>query len=408
MEGEGLIGVIVVARYNENTDWANTPPPGWATRIVQKGVDLPNDGREAGSYFWFMATQEIDPSLMYAFVQGDPWPHAFGWDQLRPVDRYTPLGGHILNEDHDGHPNHGGLRLAAHLRDWLGQNPPERFITHAGAMFLVPGSVILSRARGWYEEMRLRVAHGSGPWIMERLWPHVWPPEGLPPLLPSPAAPRAPYEGLNLLQLLHKGDPYAGAHIHPLDLQGWNGELPILERLIREVAPRLVIEVGTWKGQSAATMGRLLREYGGKIVCVDTWLGSLEMIDCPHRSEWLQRRNGLPSVYFTFLSNMIQTGLAGTVIPFPMISRTAAQWFALHEVQAELVYIDASHEYQDVLDDLRHYWPLVRPGGILFGDDYGDPAWPGVRKAVDRFTLKHGLCLEVEAPTWILRKPLEG
>ena len=35
------------------------------------------------------------------------------------------------------------------------------------------------------------------------------------------------------------------------------------------------------------------------------------------------------------------------------------------------VYIDGNHSYENVLEDLRHYLPFVKTGGLLCGDDYG-------------------------------------
>ena len=36
------------------------------------------------------------------------------------------------------------------------------------------------------------------------------------------------------------------------------------------------------------------------------------------------------------------------------------------------IYVDALHTYDAVLADLRAWWPKLRPGGLLSGDDYGD------------------------------------
>jgi hypothetical protein len=36
----------------------------------------------------------------------------------------------------------------------------------------------------------------------------------------------------------------------------------------------------------------------------------------------------------------------------------------------DLVYIDANHDYAGVLNDMRKWFPKVRQGGILSGDDY--------------------------------------
>lgn len=35
----------------------------------------------------------------------------------------------------------------------------------------------------------------------------------------------------------------------------------------------------------------------------------------------------------------------------------------------DVVYIDGNHAYKFVLEDLRNYWPKLRSGGIMFGDD---------------------------------------
>jgi len=45
----------------------------------------------------------------------------------------------------------------------------------------------------------------------------------------------------------------------------------------------------------------------------------------------------------------------------------------------DFVFIDASHKYVDVKDDIKSWLPKVRKGGILAGDDI---IWGGVEKAV--------------------------
>ena len=56
----------------------------------------------------------------------------------------------------------------------------------------------------------------------------------------------------------------------------------------------------------------------------------------------------------------------------------------------DFVYIDGHHEYEFVKDDIANYYPLGKEGGILAGHDYCE-SWPGVVRAVDEFSQKHGL-----------------
>ncbi|MEA3207948.1 MAG: hypothetical protein QOE70_1005 [Chthoniobacter sp.] len=212
----------------------------------------------------------------------------------------------------------------------------------------------------------------------------------------------------DLLRLLHRTDPYEGFDFqsHPLDLQGWGGESPAFRELISEIKPRLVIEVGSWKGASAVQMGLAIEEANlpTTILCVDTWLGALEFwLDHhdPERYQSLQLRHGYPSVYSQFLANVCHRGLQKRIVPFPQTSSIAAVWLRKQGITAELIYVDGSHEEEDVYQDLCSYWELLAGGGILFGDDY---AWDGVRLAVDRFAREIGLEIRFLADKWVLKK----
>lgn len=50
----------------------------------------------------------------------------------------------------------------------------------------------------------------------------------------------------------------------------------------------------------------------------------------------------------------------------------------------DMVYLDAAHYEEGVLADLKVYYPKVKPGGIIAGHDYCNPAY-GVNAAVNYF-----------------------
>lgn len=57
--------------------------------------------------------------------------------------------------------------------------------------------------------------------------------------------------------------------------------------------------------------------------------------------------------------------------------------------QADIVFIDALHDYESVKQDIALWWPRVRVGGMLTGHDFNHQ-WPGVERAVaDSFNLMH-------------------
>ena len=175
-----------------------------------------------------------------------------------------------------------------------------------------------------------------------------------------------------------------------------------------EYRPDLIIEVGTWKGASAINMAQLMRQEGidGAVICVDTWLGSLlHRRDAKLRSS-LHLKNGYPSIYFEFLSNVVAAGLTNNILPIPQTSTNAYLWLKENSVQAPLIYIDADHDAVNVYSDISNYWELVSPGGALFGDDFVS-AWPGVSRAVKLFAEKKELRLKTYGEKWLLRKDAE-
>lgn len=217
---------------------------------------------------------------------------------------------------------------------------------------------------------------------------------------------------MDIRQMLAKiglSDPYSAFDPRGLsrDLQGWASEHHYFPTLVSMAKPKQIIEVGSWKGASAINMARhaLPIDPEVTVLCVDTWLGSNEVLwSDPELRNLLRLEDGYPTVYRQFLTNIIAEGLTDTVFPLPMTSISAAELLAKFEVQADLIYIDAAHGEYEVYGDLIHYWPLVRPGGIMFGDDYYS-SWDGVIKSVNRFAYEQGLALETNAGKWFVTKP---
>ena len=57
----------------------------------------------------------------------------------------------------------------------------------------------------------------------------------------------------------------------------------------------------------------------------------------------------------------------------------------------DYVFLDGGHDYQTVKNDLNCCREVVVNGGTVLCDDYDLTYAPGVKKAIDEFTLEHGL-----------------
>lgn len=193
----------------------------------------------------------------------------------------------------------------------------------------------------------------------------------------------------------------------PFDTQGWGSNHPIFNNALRASMPKVVIEVGTWKGASLINMAKLSKDFNleTNFICVDTWLGSNDTLwlNDKYRS-LLGLRGGYPNMFPQFIANIHHAGIQNKVYPLPMTSTSAYFLLKKMNIIADLVYIDAGHEEDEVYLDLLYYYDLLRSGGVLFGDDYNE-AWPGVVAAVNKFAAEKKLLLECGAGKFMFKKP---
>lgn len=84
--------------------------------------------------------------------------------------------------------------------------------------------------------------------------------------------------------------------------------------------------------------------------------------------------------------------------------RSLAAARATPDGSLDLVFLDADHSYQGVREDIAAWAPKLKAGGWLGGHDYGNPNFPGVRRAVDEFCAAAGLAVETGRDrTWFAR-----
>jgi hypothetical protein len=188
---------------------------------------------------------------------------------------------------------------------------------------------------------------------------------------------------LTVRNTLHKSNPYDGYIPAYNDMQGWASTSEAFSDVIDRHQPKLIVEVGTWKGASAIHMANLCKQkYGNnnfEIVCIDTFLGSVE--------HWIENLNlmynihGRPNLYNVFMSNVVNNNHTDVITPFPVDSQNG--WLTFHQlnIQADMVYIDAGHDFESVKKDIKGYTSILKSGGVMLGDDV---LWfPGVKAACD-------------------------
>lgn len=171
---------------------------------------------------------------------------------------------------------------------------------------------------------------------------------------------------------LYKVDPYVNVVDIGVEVQGWGSNSHVFKDVISQYHPRLIIEVGTWKGASAINMANICKElYQGnnfEIVCIDTFLGSFEHWGSPNMHMEIGQ-NGRPILYEKFLCNVCHHNHQDVITPFPIDSYNGWKVLQNLNVLADMVYIDAGHDHDQVLQDLLGFCKVLKKGGVLLGDD---------------------------------------
>ena len=161
------------------------------------------------------------------------------------------------------------------------------------------------------------------------------------------------------------------------------------------------VEVGVTRGCFAR---HILDQWEGKrLHLVDAWrnLPGYPSIDNVNDEEHERR-------YRDTLARL--AGLEDRFLVHRCLSSEAASRF--ESATLDFVYLDANHRYDAVQEDLSHWYPKLRHGGILAGHDFLDGNLPagefGVRSAVLDFASRVGARVfhtyEMDWPSWYLIK----
>ena len=122
----------------------------------------------------------------------------------------------------------------------------------------------------------------------------------------------------------------------------------------------------------------------------------------PYFDKFTSPRHGTPQLYDIFLSNVVSNELHEVIYPLSLPSVVAARMLGRFRWKIDVIYIDSAHELGETLVELILYYQLLRPGGVLVGDDY--TSFPGVKHDVDLFAKYLGIRPYIIKGQWFLVK----
>jgi len=134
--------------------------------------------------------------------------------------------------------------------------------------------------------------------------------------------------------------------------------------------PIRVLEIGSWAGASAVSWVKAFVELGCdvQVDCVDHWLPYLDLEqDAGGHYKKMNSSALSGDIYRLFIHNIESEGIQNHIKIFRDSSEKILPELSLSSYN--LIYIDGSHSYKNVLSDIKNAKKLILPGGVICGDD---------------------------------------
>lgn len=175
------------------------------------------------------------------------------------------------------------------------------------------------------------------------------------------------FQYLGYLISVARKRPYFGIVYHTYQVRA--ERVPVMKRLIEAELKKhngdfRVLEIGSWAGSSSVIWAKACQNAGhGKIFCVDTWAGTEEDMNIKERRKVLQKNR----IHRIFLRNIRYSGLEKIIIP---CIETSDEFMAhAKDDSFDFIYIDGNHHYTQCKKDIANAMRIIKPHGIICGDD---------------------------------------
>ncbi len=162
---------------------------------------------------------------------------------------------------------------------------------------------------------------------------------------------------------LRDGDPrFDDVWASTSGVPGWFNEVNAVAMftIVAELAPKRIIEIGSYMGRSTVFFARSLQVLGtdGRVTAID-----------PHSGDRQQRERYAMSeipTYDMFLTHLRMAGVEDLIDPIVATSSDAAKGWT---EPFQFLFVDGWHGYDAVLADGREWVPNLSEGGVVVFDD---------------------------------------
>lgn len=148
----------------------------------------------------------------------------------------------------------------------------------------------------------------------------------------------------------------------------------------------LILEIGPFEGYSTACLAFGITQPDVRVVTIDTFIGN--------KTDFVRGREFNCDMLAQFRANMRERDLLDRVTP--LVGKSSMFWDNWDE-PIDLLFIDGSHQLEDVRGDFIQFYPHVNPCGIIAMHDVDhNYPWTGPIEVWNNYALwmleNHGSC----------------
>ncbi len=154
------------------------------------------------------------------------------------------------------------------------------------------------------------------------------------------------------------------------EVHGWlsDNEARCLYKLAKASSKKgVIVEIGSWQGKSAIWLAK----SGNKVYAIDPHIGAPEQIE---------QYGCNIQTFEKFKSNINKAGISEMIVSIVKTSEEAFESWLGEPIS--FLFIDGSHQYEDVKKDFVLWSPLVVNGGIIA---FHDTPAPGPSRVLEEF-----------------------
>jgi hypothetical protein len=185
------------------------------------------------------------------------------------------------------------------------------------------------------------------------------------------------------------------------DIGGWFKFREAFDYLVAALPsdrPTRFVEIGLWMGRSTAYLGVeiLNKNKPISILAIDHFKGQTEI------TGW--RAALVPESEATFRKNIAPVAKALKDRFELLVSDSVAAAAHVPDDSVDVVWLDGAHDRDGVLKDIDAWWPKLKVGGFIGGDDFVKCI--GVKEAVtERFGARAGIA---NTHYWLVKRNADG